>query len=700
VAAVSWQRPGWLRDGVVFVGQWEPLIYRRRGGGARTDEAERFEMEHSEEAVEQLADLGVNLVITHYHKGFGPAAEQGEYDLIRKLRDRCHARGIKLGVYLRLDTLAYETLLLEHPEAKDWFQVNWDGQYPVYNDNSSGDLYYRRQACPCCEEYLAWIEERLRFAVEELKVDLIHFDGVMPYLEGYQCYCDRCKADFRRYLQQKYADPEVATERFGFPDLSQVLPPVYIVHPYHRHSPKDLREVRDPVMQEWTRYRCEKLAQVHHRLARFIRALNPEVAVEVNTLMPLEHNHYFRDGLDLALIGEENDCMWTEDEHHPRLTDDGVLISRIREFKIGRTLNNIVFSYHPAQDPADLKRCLGQALAFNAQTIGMVGGMPVSEDHWSNAASGPGVPEPNWPTPYEVKRQWIRFRKQHAEHYLDTESVGGVALLRARDSLSYSMTKPHHHTLLWEQVLIQSGLPFDIIFDQQLDDPPSPSAEELRRTSLSKYQVLVLPSTECMAEGMMAKVRSFVAAGGGLVASGDASARDEWRRWRPDLVLRDVLGPIAGRGSDPWYATRHAYGEGRAAYVSEVVTEEDISHWHGLGDSQWKLPRNVYPMRQALLWAAHGRLPIWLDGPDTVVAEFLAQPGKYLAHLVNFDLTRSRHDLQINLRLPKGGRVRSAFALDPESRRPEKLRAEREGEVTTIGVPTLEIYKLVVIQTK
>jgi hypothetical protein len=56
--------------------------------------------------------------------------------------------------------------------------------------------------------------------------------------------------------------------------------------------------------------------------------------------------------------------------------------------------------------------------------------------------------------------------------------------------------------------------------------------------------------------------------------------------------------------------------------------------------------------------------------------------------------------LQINLRLPKGGRVRSAFALDPESRRPEKLRAEREGEVTTIGVPTLEIYKLVVIQTK
>jgi hypothetical protein len=509
----------------------------------------------------------------------------------------------------------------------------------------------------------------------------------MPYLEGYQCYCDRCKADFRRYLREKYPDPQVATERFGFPDLSQVLPPVYIVHPYHRHSPKDLREVRDPVMQEWTRYRCEKLAQVHHRLARFIRRLSPEVAVEVNTLMPITHNHYFRDGLDLALIAEENDCMWTEDGHHPRLTADGVLISRIREFKIGRTLRNIIFSYHPAHNPADLKRCLGQALAFNAQTIGMVGGMPVEEDRWAEVPGGPGLPESNWPTPYQVKKQWIRFRREHAQHYLDTESVGGIALLRAREALSYSMTKPHHHALLWEQVLIQSGLPFDIIFDQHLDD-------------LSKYQVLVLPSTECMSEQMMAKVRAFVDAGGGLVASGDTSARDEWRRSQPDLGLRDVLRPAAGRGSDPWYATRHEYGQGRAAYLSELLTEEDISQWHGLGDSQWKLPRNVHAMRQALLWAAYDRLPIWIDAPETVVAEFLTQPGKYLVHLVNFDLSRSRHDLQIHLRLPRGTRVKSAIAVDPDQKRPKKLRAQKAGEIATVTIPTLDIYKLVAIETR
>jgi hypothetical protein len=680
---MSAQHPSWLREGLVFVGHWEPLIYRRRRGGSETDVWERYLREHSEEAVAELADLGVNLVITHYHKGFGPAAERDEYAFIRQLRNYCHARGIRVGAYIRLDTLAYETLLQEHPEAQDWFQVNWDGQYPVYNDSDQW-LYYRRQACPCCEEYLQWIEERVRFAVEDLKVDLIHFDGVMPYLEGYQCNCDRCKAGFRRYLQEKYADPALAQERFGFPDVSGILPPVYIVHPYHPHSPKDLRELRDPVLQEWTCYRCEKLAQIHHRLSRHIRALNPEVAVEVNTLMPVTHNHYFRDGLDLALIAPENDCMWTEDGHHPQLTEDGVLISRVREFKIGRTLGNIIFSYHRGTDPADLKRCLGQALAFNAQTIGMVGGMPVGEERWRAAPGGPGLPASGWPTPYEVKKQWIRFRKEHAEHYLDTESVGGVALLRGRDSLAYSMTQPHHHALLWEQVLLQSGVPFDIIFDQQLAD-------------LSKYQVLVLPGTECVSEDMMRRVRAFVEAGGGLVASGEASARDEWKRRRPDLGLRDVLGPKAGPGGDSWYATRHQYGEGRAAYLPELLTEEDISRWHGLPASAWKLPKNVHALRQAVLWAANDRLPIMLEAPETVVAEFLTQPGKYLVHLVNFDLARTRHDLQLHLRPPKGTRARSVVALDPDQKRPEKLRAVRAAGQTTITIPSLDVYKLVVV---
>jgi len=704
------QRPAWLKDGLVFVGHWEPMIYRRRGGFAGTDAEEHYLREHSEEAVAKLADLGVNLVITHYHKGFGPAAEQGEYHLLRQLIRLCHERGIKVGVYVRLDTLVYETLLVEKPEIEgltpgetarltagpagsaaepdSWFQVNLNGQYPVYNDNDSGALYYRRQACPCNNDYLSWAEERVAYAIRDLGADLIHFDGVMPFLEGYQCYCDQCVGEFRRYLQGKYADPELAKERFGFSNLSQILPPVYAEHPSHRYSPRLIRIVKDPVMQEWTRWRTEKLAAMHHRLSRHIRRLNPEVAVEVNTLMPLDHNGYFWSGLDLPMIADENDCMWTEDEHWPRLTDDGILISRIREFKIGRTLKNIIFSYHRGRNPAELKLSMAQAMAFNAQTIGMVGSMPPDEGDWPNRSPLPGQPLAEWPSQYEVKKQQIRFFRDNFEHYADTESVGGIALLRSRYALSYSMTAPHHHALLWEQTLIQSGLPFDIIFDEQMAD-------------LSKYQALVLPNVDCMCDEMMETVRRYVEAGGGLVATGETSTHDLWRRRRPEMGLRDVLGANARLGGDPHHATRHNCGKGRAAYLPAILTEADLSDAASFRSSCWKLPLNVRAMREAVEWASRDRLPAWLEGPETVVAEFLTQPslGKHLVHLVNFDLSRSRHDLDIKLRLPRGSRVQSVMALDPDARRPERLRAQREGQVSTIRVPSLDIYRLVVIAT-
>jgi hypothetical protein len=704
------QHPKWLKDGLIFVGHWEPMIYRRRGGFAGTDSVEHYLREHSQEAVEKLVDLGVNLVITHYHKGFGPKAEESEYEPLRQLIRLCHERGIRVGVYIRLDTLVYETLLVEKPEIgglapgetarltagpagsaaepNSWFQINLNRQYPVYNDNESGALYYRRQACPCNNDYLSWAEQRAAFAIRDLGIDLIHFDGVMPFLEGYQCYCDRCTGEFRQYLQRKYADPELAKERFGFSDLSQMLPPVYAEHPSHRYSPRHLRVIKDPLMQEWTRWRIDKLAEMHHRLSRHIRRLNPEVAVEVNTLMPLDHNGYFWSGLDLPMIAEENDCMWTEDEHWPRLTEDGILVTRIREFKIGRTLDNIIFSYQRGRNPAELKLCMAQAMAFNRQTIGMVGSMPPDEEDFPRRPHRPGQPKDNWPSAYDVKKEQIRFFRDNFEYYADTESVGGVALLRSRHSLAYSMTAPHHHTLLWEQALIQSGLPFDIIFDEQLAD-------------LSKCQVLLLPNVDCMSEEMMETVARYVEAGGGLVASGEVSTHDLWRRRRPEMGLRHVLGPHARLGGDPHHATRHSYGKGRAAYLPAILTEEDISDFTHLGSSNWKLPLNVRAMRQAVEWAARDLLPLRVEGPETVVTEFLKQPdrGRLLVHLVNFDLTRARHDIDITVRLPRGLRIQSVVALDPDARRPERLRAERDGQVSVIRVPSLEIYKLVVINT-
>jgi beta-galactosidase GanA len=73
--------------------------------------------------------------------------------------------------------------------------------------------------------------------------------------------------------------------------------------------------------------------------------------------------------------------------------------------------------------------------------------------------------------------------------------------------------------ILTEQALIQARIPFDLIFDEHLSD-------------LSKYKVLVLPETECLSDAQLASIRSFVAGGGGLVATGQAGLYDQWRRVR------------------------------------------------------------------------------------------------------------------------------------------------------------------------
>ena len=78
---------------------------------------------------------------------------------------------------------------------------------------------------------------------------------------------------------------------------------------------------------------------------------------------------------------------------------------------------------------------------------------------------------------------------------------------------------------------LEEHLPLAVINDWNLN------AEDLL-----KYQVLILANTACLDERQIAAVEQFVAAGGGLVASLDASLFDEFGDPRPNFGLADVLG--------------------------------------------------------------------------------------------------------------------------------------------------------------
>jgi hypothetical protein len=64
----------------------------------------------------------------------------------------------------------------------------------------------------------------------------------------------------------------------------------------------------------------------------------------------------------------------------------------------------------------------------------------------------------------------------------------------------------------------------------------------LESADLAKYKVLVLPNTACLSDRQLEAVERFVEAGGGLVASLDASRFDELGNARSDFGLARILG--------------------------------------------------------------------------------------------------------------------------------------------------------------
>src|SRR5690606_13461722 len=137
------------------VGFWEPLYFLKYKGGQSTDLEAEYERAHSDESLDALAEAGINLVWTHFFKGFGLEFEAEEMARTKDYIERAHRRGIKVAAYVTLGSLTPETLLQEEPDAINWFQVNQDGQYPSCQTTYQS---FRVRPCYHSEGYLRYME--------------------------------------------------------------------------------------------------------------------------------------------------------------------------------------------------------------------------------------------------------------------------------------------------------------------------------------------------------------------------------------------------------------------------------------------------------------------------------------------------------------------------------------------------------------
>ncbi len=299
-------------------------------------------------------------------------------------------------------------------------------------------------------------------------------------------------------------------------------------------------------------------------------------------------------------------------------------------------------------------------------------------------------------SPAVDQRRYINFFVDHFDQYRHVANVADVAVLHSHASMAFNNDRPWQSTMLFEQVLIQEKIPFDIIFDHQLKD-------------LSRYRVLALADQECLSDEQMDLIRNFVREGGGLVATEHSSLYTEWRLRRPDFGFEDlfkVTAPLWHGPSTPediltTGPVRNIVGRGRVVYLPEVKRDAEKPPTTAMTSEYWKLPFNEEELTAAVKWAAGQRLSLEVNAPTTVTAELMQQneKEKLVLHLLNYGVSRipSIANIDVSVELPSAKKVRKVSLLSPDEETSAIPFEEKNGR-TDFVVPRLQTYDLVVIQ--
>jgi len=666
--------PAWLaNEPLIVVGNWDSMpIFRRRLGGNPIWQEDDYRREHTEETVRKLKDLGVTMAIVHFYKGFGLEAEKEHQEDARKLTSLLKKYGIRVGVYIG-STIAYETFLLEKPEAEDWFAPDFLGK-PVFYD----DQTFRKRVYFMHPGYRDYMKRVLRLAVEDFGADDIDFDNTSMQAQPAIFQHPLAIQDFRNYLRNKYP-PEMLEKRLGFPDVRGVLPP--------RHD-GPLKTIDDPLFQEWADFRCRQLNSYYAEMAQFIRGMNPEIAISTNPHSGISgRNTVWDQGVDYPGLLPYMDIVWTEEGNEAGVTPEGILVSKIRTYKMATVLNKRVLTYTAEISPAGTlvsgkaggKLQMAESMAYNRQSLGMVG----------DVLAGYALPGD--------QRKYIKFFVNNFEDFRDVVNVADVAVLHSHSSLGFNPDRPWQSAMLFEQVLIQTKVPFDIIFDQNLKD-------------LSKYRVLVLPDQECLSDEQLDLIRRFVNQGGGLVATEHSSLYTEWRQRRRDFGLKDLLKV----GAPPWHGAnepeellktgpmRNLIGRGRVVYVPEVKPATEKPPTAPMTSQYWQLPVNWEELAAAVRWAAGDDLSLEVKAPLTVAAELMEQrkSNKLLVHLLNYDVQRFPivSNIEIILKIPDGRKVEEISLLSPDEEKAQPATYAVKNKRIVVNVPHLKTYSLILVR--
>lgn len=656
-----WPVPSWIQRGKLrwVWALWEPrALYRRTATGNATSPGNALWMEawykrmQSEEIVARLAEMGVNLVSTHYYKGFGMKAEAQEMDLAARFTELCHKYGIRVLGYHQWSTICYESFMDEVPHVADWIQRNVDGTFLTY-----GSAYWRWLGCQQHEEFVEYLKQPVKKCLTEAKMDGIEWDGTV-----YKCYCSICQERFREYVCAKYPD---ARDVFGLPHLRHVrMPPT--------------ENGRDPLYQELMNFREDFLLQNLRRWNHFIKSINPEAAQvtyygEASPAAPpdcidiiVDENHNFPFVLDKTLTSKFRGCrdgmaygrmvLETTWLRAPSTKKPLAVLHFDTEQELAAFARPDVSVRRP-ETAAEVKRDLAEPMMYGGN---------IATATWALRSVGGERAAFEDNKLGDALAAYMRFFKKHEAFYNIAYSLANVGIYRGRYALKYDFFNVLPCVWGAEQTCLQYQIPYVPIFT-------------FDTSSLQRCDALILAEQTALSDAEISAIVGFVESGGGLVITGRTALFDEHMRTRRTHPLS------------------HLFNKHRVIFLSdnpERLSRPERQHVPSYKDM--RLPERAAELVEAILIATDNKLPFRVEENRFLGADaYQLLNGQKTIHLLNYRNDRPIENLFL-IPGPPFADAKKCVMLSPDTEPHETPIELPKRKGAEIVIPKLDTYCVLV----
>ena len=658
LAQTRWERSAEQKRALTKDVVWlthEPLEFLLRRGDHFDDEPAHYARMYAPANLQRMVDAGDRYGRIYFYKGFGLEYERKNMETARQAAALMHKLGMKVSIYMA-GTMFTETLYHELPEARNWEQRDQWGRPVTY-----GIQTYRHYACPNEPAYRDYLKRIVRIGVEEVKADEIAFDNIMLQPEPQSCHCARCIRAFHEFLRKRYPTKDAAMRRFGLPDVEWIAPPEWS----SESQPDGLTTLSDPVLQEWVRFRNESLARYSDDLADYVHSLNPKVALEFNIKGLYSFNRYWTNAIYHPLYAGHVDMISFDTGGYEARIDPGTgaVVSQIRSYKMARRLG--ISCIESLND--ELRAAVHMAFHYAKPGPAYLGAPNINGAH---AAFTPIM-------------EFFRFYNDR--YYTGTDNVADVAVLRNWPSMAYSINATSTPATLMEQVLIQYKVPFDILFEEQLDRIP-------------RYGAVILAGQESVSKAQADALLAYVRNGGTLILTDNTAQYNEWRE-------RRRVNPLLPARQE---------GKGRIVYIPKIVPatkraargdDQDpepgatVRRGERMSPAEWVLAANHGEIYRAVVDGLRDGLSVESEAPLTTAMEITTRAASHetLIHFVNFDGQHKLAPFAAGVRKQWASRVKSVAYLSPDADDPQPMEFREVNGRVSFTVPATRLYGLVVI---